>query len=126
MFVFPLHPHFLQLYNTWFTIPGGSVDSVPLFRLLTFYFPSQSPPFSSTIDEYNSDWIYQHRVSQAVFGATLFRSGDLCGKPASHNSSRCRRPVRPNECDHNITMQAVMHALALPLDRGGRGQLTHH
>jgi hypothetical protein len=50
--VFSVHHHFLELYNTCFTIPEGSVNSVPLLRPpLTFYFPSHSPPFSFTIEE---------------------------------------------------------------------------
>ena len=126
VYTFCIQHHFLQLY--WIrhaAVPQVSFNSVPFLRLcVTLH--SQSPasrhfPSPLTKQVWLSMWTGCWGM---MFGGTLILCGDLSGMTGNHNSRRCRRPVKSNECVHNVTMQHVMHALIRRTEGGGK--LSHH
>jgi hypothetical protein len=93
-------------------VPLVNVNSVPLLRLgVTLH--SQSPasrhfPSPLTKQVWLSMWTGCWGM---MFGGTVILCGDLSGMTGNHNRRRCRRPVKSNECEHNVTMHHVMYAL---------------
>lgn len=107
------------------TIPEVSANSVPLFKTLSVLHSPLSPPFLFTIDETSlieHPWTGRSGIR---FGGTLFLCGDLCGMTGNHNSRRCRQLVKPNECDHNVTMQQAMHSLVRMTEAGDSSLITN-